>query len=172
MRERERRVTKRPFASKSEELYSSNALVPLAQGGASEMERQLWRNKRVEESVVRWKERDRTMERTARSGGGGRGRITMRGLREGESPFDLAAARDLTHMHACFWPLNMDSHECTNTSRQLKSLFSLTLPHSTGWVLRSTVHSQGTLLLLDVYNKHRASQLNRVAYNFSRKIIC
>lgn len=31
-----------------------------------------------------------------------------------------------------FWPLNMDSHECTNTSRQLKSLFSLTLPHSAG----------------------------------------
>ena len=40
-REKERRVTKRPFASKSEELYSSNALVPLAQGGASEMGRQL-----------------------------------------------------------------------------------------------------------------------------------
>lgn len=47
-------------------------------------------------------------------------------------------------MHACFWPLNMDSHECTNTSRRLKISLSLvlvplTLPRSVP--LRSAVQA-------------------------------
>lgn len=62
--ERERRVTKRPFASKSEELYS-NASVPLAQGEASETQRygvaeQAREKKRT---YVKEKEREKDTER-------------------------------------------------------------------------------------------------------------
>lgn len=88
--ERERRITKRPFASKSEELYS-NASVPLAQGEASETQRygvaeQVREKKRTyvkekEKDTERKRERGKMIERTARSGGGRRGRITMRGYK-------------------------------------------------------------------------------------------